>query len=262
MRSIAIWNQKGGSGKTTTAVNLAAALAERGRRVLLLDLDAQHNASTWMGVTDAGKELLEVLRGERELVEVIRETKTAGVEIVASSAWLVGAERLLTSELDGEYVLAEALKALPADRWHYVLYDCPPSIGMLTSNALIAARELLVPVEAHHLALEGLAELLKRVEWFRDKRNPDLRITGVLICRQDGRTRHGREVADVIREKFGPVAYATAIRENVRLAESPSFGEPILAYDSRSNGAADYRALALEVIAQETAEKGASHDAA
>jgi chromosome partitioning protein len=143
------------------------------------------------------------------------------------------------------------LERLPPDRWDYVLLDCPPTLGILTVNALAAARELLVPVEAHVMALSGLAQLLHTVEVVRDRLNPDLQVTGILACRVDSRTRHAREVVERLRERSGNLVYRTVIRENIRLAECPSFGQPITQYDPKSAGAADYRALAQEIMEQE-----------
>ncbi len=251
MRTIAIANQKGGSGKTTTSVNLAAALGGKNRRVLLIDLDPQHSATAWFGIKNAGRGVLGIFADEGNLAEFVQETVSAGVELVPSSAWLVGVEKMLATEVGAETILRRNLERLPADRWDYILIDCPPTLGILTVNALAAVHELLVPVEAHVMALSGLAQLLKTVEVIRDRLNPDLRVSGILACRVDARTRHAREVVEQLRERSGSVVYRTVIRENIRLAECPSFGQPITLYDPKSAGALDYRALADEIINQE-----------
>jgi chromosome partitioning protein len=251
MRKIAIANQKGGSGKTTTSVNLAAALGELARRVLVIDLDPQHSATAWFGVRDSGKGLYGLFVDNGNFSEVIQATGTPGVDLAPSSAWLMGVERILAGEVGAEQILRRNLAKLPSDQWDYVLIDCPPTLGILTINALAAVEELLVPVEAHVMALSGLAQLLHTVEVVRERINPDLKVSGILACRVDARTRHAREVVEQLREHNGEVVYRTVIRENVRLAECPSFAQPITQYDPKSSGAADYRALAEEIIHQE-----------
>ncbi|MBI4644491.1 MAG: ParA family protein [Deltaproteobacteria bacterium] len=251
MRTLAIANQKGGSGKTTTSVNLAAALGEKERRVLLLDLDPQHSATAWYGVKNAGKGVLGLFVDGGEVLDFVQETQAPGVDLVPSSAWLVGVEKILAGEVGAETILRRHLEGLPPERWDYILMDCPPTLGVLTVNALAAARELLVPVEAHVMALSGLAQLLHTVEVVQARLNPELVISGILACRVDARTRHAREVVERLRERSGDLVYQTVIRENIRLAECPSFGQPITQSDPRSAGAADYRALAAEVIRQE-----------
>jgi chromosome partitioning protein len=251
MRTLAIANQKGGSGKTTTSVNLAAALGEKERRVLLLDLDPQHSATAWYGVKNAGKGVLGLFVDGGKMLDFVQQTGAQGVDLVPSSAWLVGVEKILAGEVGAETILRRHLESLPQDRWDYLLMDCPPTLGILTLNALAAAKELLVPVEAHVMALGGLAQLLHTVEVVKERLNPGLAVSGILACRVDSRTRHAREVVERLRERSGNLVYKTVIRENIRLAECPSFGQPITQYDSRSAGAADYRALATEVMQQE-----------
>src|SRR5262245_11474261 len=250
MRLIAIINQKGGSGKTTTAVNLAAALGEQDRRVLVLDLDPQASASSWLGVKDGGRGLLDVFTDGLALAGLTQPTSTEGVEIVPSSTWLVGAETALAGEVGAETILRRRLAALKG-HWQYILIDCPPALGLLTVNALAAAQEVLVTVESHVMALGGLARLLETLDVVKERLNPDVKITGILACRVNARTRHAQEVVEQLQTRFGSLLYHTLIRENVRLAECPSFGQPITLYDPQCNGATDYRQLATEVIRQE-----------
>ena len=254
MRTLAIANQKGGSGKTTTCVNLAAALGEQKRRVLMVDLDPQHSATSWFGIENSGKGVMGIFMDGGSLLDYIQPIEASGVDVAPSSAWLVGVEKFLAGAVGAETILKRQLSKLPKERWDYVLIDCPPTLGILTINALAAVRELLVPVEAHVMALAGLAQLLHTVEVVQERLNPELEVSGVLACRVDNRTRHAREVVDMLRKRSGNLVYQTIIRENVRLAECPSFGKPITQYDPRSHGAEDYRALAQEVIHQEGRE--------
>jgi len=248
MRTIAVMNQKGGSGKTTTAVNLAGALAELKQRVLLIDVDAQASASSWLGITDGGRGLMEVFTNNGNLVDLVEETGVNGVACIPASSWLVGVERSLAGEVGAELILRQALSSLPADAWDFVIIDCPPSLGLLSVSALSAVEELLIPIETHVMALAGLAQLLKTVEVVRERLNPVLRVTGILACRVDSRTRHATEVLQQLRDRFGNLVYNTYIRANVRLAEAPSFHQPITQYEPRSAGAEDYRAVAQEVL--------------
>jgi len=249
-RLIAVTNQKGGSGKTTSAVNLAAALAESKHPVLLVDLDAQASASTWLGVKDGGRGLLDLLTEGGKLIDLVRQTNAPGVDLIPSSSWLVGVEKALAGEVAAETILRGHLAGLPT-QWKYILLDCPPALSLLTVNALAAAREVLVTVEAHVMALQGLARLIQTVGVIRERLNPELEITGILPCRVDARTRHAQDVVEELRTRFGKLVFKTGIRENVRLAECPSFGQPITQYAPDSHGAEDYRALAREIIAQE-----------
>lgn len=251
MRTFAIANQKGGSGKTTTSVNLAAALGEKGRRVLMVDLDPQHSATAWFGIKNAGKGVLGIFADNVDLADMVQQSGVPKVDVVPSSAWLVGVDKVLAGEVGAETILRRNLERLPEGRWDYLFVDCPPTLGILTINALAAVRELLVPVEAHVMALSGLAQLLHTVEVIRDRLNPELKVSGILACRVDSRTRHAREVVEKLRQRSGHLVYQTVIRENIRLAECPSFGQPITQYDPKSAGAADYRALAQEIINQE-----------
>lgn len=247
MKTVSVSMQKGGSGKTTTAVNLAAALAERGKRVLVVDVDPQANATTWFGVRDAGKAIFAVLCENGSMAEVVVPTGTKGVDIVPSSAWLVGADKALANEVGAETLLRRKLKAV-ADRYDVAIIDTPPTLGVLTVGALVAADEVLVPVEAHVMALNGLAQLRHTVDTVRDRLNEHLHILGIVACRVDLRTRHGADVVEELRRRFPEETCTTVIRENVRLAEAPSFGQAIFAYAPDSAGAEDYRALAGEII--------------
>ena len=243
-------NQKGGTGKTTTVVNLAAALGERGRRVLVLDLDPQASASAWLGVKDGGRGLLEVLTGDASLSDLVQETAAQGVSVIPSSTWLVGVEKTLAGEVGAETTLRRKLAHLRGP-WEWLLVDCPPALGLLTLNALAAVSEVLVPVEAHVMALAGLVQLLETVDVVRDRLSPSLEVSGIVACRVDFRTRHAQDVVDRLRLRFGSLVLRTVIRENVRLAEAWSFAKPITTYDPRSSGAEDYRALAAEVMRRE-----------
>jgi chromosome partitioning protein len=250
MRLIAIINQKGGSAKTTTTVNLAAALGRQGRRVLVLDLDPQASASSWLGVKDGGRGLLDVFTDGLALSGLVQPSSAEGVEVIPSSAWLVGAEKALASTVEAESILRKRLAALKGP-WHYILIDCPPTLGILVTNVLVAAKEVLVPVECHVMGLGGLARLLQAVEVVKERLNPAIKIAGILACRVDARTRHGQEVVEQLRSRFGPLVYDTMIRENVRLAECPSFCQSIDRYDPFCAGAVDYRKLSSDVIRQE-----------
>ena len=250
MRTVAVANQKGGVGKTTTTVNLAAALGELGYSVLVLDLDPQHSASAWLGLEpDPG--ILDVLEGKKHLADLARETTAKGVECIASTPDMANAERALAGEPGGEAVLREAFVPLPRRRWAFVLVDSPPSLGMLTLNALTACREVLVPVESRPMALAGLAALLETVERVKRRLNPELRITGILPSRVDLRTNLSREALRILREEFPELVTDTVIRETVRLGEAPGFAQPITTYDPHGYGAADYLALAAEFIGRE-----------
>ena len=250
MRTVAVVNQKGGSGKTTTTVNLGAALGEKGKQVLVVDLDPQASASDWLGVKDGGRGLLDLFTGDVGLPALVRPTGAMNVSVVPSSAWLVGVEKALAAEVGAEAILRRKIEHL-STKWDYVLLDCPPSLGIVTVNALTAAHEVLVPVEAHVMALKGLAQLLKTVDAVKERLNHRLHLSGIVACRVDLRTRHALDVVENIRSHFGDLVFRTVVRENVRLAEAPSFASPITVYDAKSAGAEDYRALALEVIQQE-----------
>jgi len=244
---LAITNQKGGSCKTATAVNLAAALGERGKSVLVVDLDPQATASYHYGVKDAGRELLDVFTDNGNLSDVVADTDVDGVSLVPSSTWLVGVERALAGEVGAETILRSKLAGLNGE-WDFCLLDCPPSLGTLTVNALAASDAVLVPVEAHVLALVGLEQLTHTVDVVRERLNPELVILGILACRVDRRSKHPMEVVAAMRKRYGRTVFKTYVRENIKVAEAPSFGKPVTRYAPSSSGAEDYRAVAGEVL--------------
>lgn len=256
MRTIAVVNQKGGTGKTTTTVSLGATLAELGRRVLLVDLDPQYSTTTWLATDTIGRGVFDLFAETEQtnLTDLIQPTGTENLSLVGASAWLVGSEKALAREPGAENILREKIGLLPSDQFDYLLVDCPPTLGILTVNALAAVCELLVPVECHVMGLQGLAQLLQTVEIVKKRLNPTLSILGILACRLDTRTNHGNEIVAKLRSRC-PETFQAVIRENIRLAECPSMGEPITAYAPNSPGAEDYRALAKEIIEQEGNEK-------
>lgn len=248
MKVLAIAMQKGGSGKTTTAVNLAATLAERGLRVLIIDMDPQANATSWLGITEPGKGIYAVLCDNATIDATVIKTAIEGLEIVPASTWLVGAEKALAAEVGAETLLRRRL-AKSKGNWDYVLIDTPPTLGVLTINALTAADAVLIPVEAHVMALNGLAQIMQTIAAVQDRLNSELGVCGMLGCRVDARTKHSTDVMDEMRRQFPSETFKTVIRENVRLAEAPSFGQPITLYAPSSTGTEDYRALAAELTA-------------
>ena len=247
----ALANQKGGVGKTTTAINLAACLAEAGARSLVVDLDPQANASSGLGVRAESVSTYDLLDGAN-LSEVVVSTAFPNLDLVPSRPDLAGAAVELAQRADGEQYLAQSL-AGAREKYEFVFLDCPPSLGPLTVNALAAADQVLVPVQAEYYALEGLAQLVKSVELVRARLNPRLRIGGVLLTMVDGRTKLSAEVVEEVRRHFGDRVFRTTIPRSVRLAEAPSHGLPAIAYDRRSTGADAYWRAANELVERRTA---------
>jgi chromosome partitioning protein len=251
-RVIAIMNQKGGVGKTTTTANLGAALAARGQAVLLIDSDPQANLTVHLDVDprEIERSLYEVLCDEAPLREAIVPTKTEGLSLLPSHIDLAGAELKLSGAFGRETILKEALRdALEAGPpFDFVLIDCPPSLGLLTVNAMTAATEVLIPLQTEWFAMQGMAKLTEVLGMIRRKLNPALRILGIAPCRVDTRTRLTAEVLDEVREFFGDRVLRTLVRTNIRLAEAPGHGQTIFEYDPLCHGAQDYRALAAEIL--------------
>lgn len=246
----AIANQKGGVGKTTTAINLAASLAQAGERVLLVDMDSQANASHGLGVRvlPGQPAILEVLLGEQTLTSVIRSSSVVGLDVAPSSSDMVGAGVLLPSLENREFRLKSALASLEPSRYSFVFIDCPPSLGLLTVNALVAADSVLIPVQAEYYAMEGLAQLLLTISGIKEHLNPMLRIAGLVLTMVDLRTGLARQVEQEIRGHFPSLTFNTVVPRNVRLAEAPSHGIPVSMLDPRCAGSDAYFDLALEVI--------------
>jgi chromosome partitioning protein len=244
-RVYALANQKGGVGKTTTAINMAACVAEAGTPVLLIDLDPQANATTGLGFRpeQLDASTYDLLHG-RPLEEVVLETDVPNLHLAPSHPDLAAAQ----VELSAHDTLLRDLLAGIGERFPYVFVDCPPSLGLLTVNALSAANRLIVPVQCEYYALEGLAQLLQSVELVRTRLNPRLGVTGVLLTMYDARTTLARDVALEVREHFGGLVFDTVVPRSIRLAEAPSHGVPITRYDSRSAGADAYYRVALEVV--------------
>ena len=251
MMRVAVANQKGGVGKTTTAINLATALAAIGWKVLLVDLDPQGNASTGLGVNQAGREhtSYDVLIGNASVVEGAVATRVPRLDLLPATMDLSGAEVELVSLADRARRLERALEATPSGRWDICLIDCPPSLGLLTVNALVAARHLLVPLQCEFFALEGLSQLLQTVERIRLAFNPELQILGVALTMFDRRNKLSQQVADDVRACLGRAVFETVVPRNVRLSEAPSHGLPALIYDLRCSGSEAYVRLARELMA-------------
>ena len=253
MRRIALLNQKGGVGKTTTVANLGACLARMGRRVLVVDMDPQGNLSLHFGIeVERGEpSVYTLLRQETELSDVIRETVVERLQLIPSNIDLAGLEVELAAAEEGrEMRLSRALQPLEGG-YDYVLIDCPPSLGLLTLNAMCAVRELFIALQAQFFALRGLCKLTETYRLVRARLNPALEITGIAACILDLRTSLSAEVMAEIKSHFGNLVFKTIVRNNVRVAEAPSFGVPVIMYDEHCHGAQDYSALAEEVLAME-----------
>ena len=256
-RIIALANQKGGVGKTTTAINLAAALAELGRKVLLVDFDPQGACGIGLGIEPDGLELSiynALLDRDVEGIDVILKTAYEGVDLLPANIDLAAAELMLVQEVAREQSLLRVLAPLRA-RYDFVLIDCMPSLGLLTVNSLTAADGVLIPLECEYYALRGMAQLMETIERIRDRLNPRLELDGILATMFDGRTLHAKEVLMRVEENFGPKMFDTVIRKTIRFAEAPVVGEPILSYAPTSHGAHAYRRLAKEVLERVTSSQ-------
>ncbi len=245
---ISIINQKGGVGKTTTAVNLAAYLADRGKKTLLIDEDAQGNSTSGLSKdVELKKNLYDVLLDDADAEEAIVKTAVKKLSLLPSSIDLAGADIEL-SAMDGrEHILKKKIEALK-DAYDFILIDCPPSLGLMTLNALVASDSILIPIQAEFYALEGLSQLVKTVQIVSRKLNPSLRILGILLTMFDGRTNLSLQVAEEVKTYFGSKVFKTVIPRTVKLSEAPSFGEPILTYAPKSKGAEAYKKLCREVL--------------
>lgn len=247
MEIISISNQKGGSAKTTVTVNLAAALAEKKKRILVIDLDPQASTSSWLKCQNDGKGLYNVFVENTGISDIIIKSKIPGLDVIPASPWLIGADKTLSSEVGAEVILKSHLKKLEK-HWDYCLIDTPPALGLLSLNALSAAHSVLIPVETRIMALQGLMQLTKTIQAVREKLNPELEILGILPCRVDKRTRLSQDVLQELKKRLGEKLLSVHIRESIKIAECPSFCEPITTYDTKGAGAEDFRALAKIIM--------------
>lgn len=251
-RIIAVANQKGGVGKTTTSINLAACLAEKGKKVLAVDMDPQGNLTSGLGVDkdSVEKSIYELIIGEVDIKEVINKEVLENLDIIPTSIDLSAAEIELIGVDDKEYILRNAIDQVK-DQYDFVIIDCPPSLSMLTINAMTTADSIIVPIQCEYYALEGLSQLIHTIDLVKDRLNNDLEIEGVVFTMYDARTNLSLQVVENVKENLQQNIYKTIIPRNVRLAEAPSYGQPITLYDPRSTGAEAYRLLAEEVINRE-----------
>jgi len=253
-RIISIANQKGGVGKTTTAINLSSCLAAAEKKVLLIDIDPQANSSSGVGVHNQSPSVYEVLIGTRDIEEVIINTFMPYLDILPSNINLVGAEIEMV-DMDGrENVLGKMISKIK-DNYDYIIMDCPPSLGLLTLNALSTSNSVLIPVQCEYFALEGLGQLLNTINIVKQHYNRELTIEGVLLTMFDIRLKLSNQVAEEVKKYFGDKVFKSAIFRNVRLSEAPSFGKPIILYDATSTGARNYMALASEILEKNSTVK-------
>lgn len=248
-RIIAVANQKGGVGKTTTTINLSACLAEAGKKVLVIDVDPQGNTTSGLGIdkNDVDNTVYELMLGEAELKECIYESVMEGLYVIPSNVNLAGAEIELIDIDEREYILKKITESVK-DEYDFIMLDCPPSLSMLTVNAMTAANTVLVPIQCEYYALEGLSQLMRTIDLVTKKLNPELEMEGVVFTMYDARTNLSLQVVENVKSNLNRTVYKTIIPRNVRLAEAPSHGLPINLYDPKSAGAESYRLLAEEVI--------------
>ena len=248
-RIIAIANQKGGVGKTTTSINLSASLAEKGKKVLAIDLDPQGNMTSGLGVDKAELQntVYELILGECSVSEAITDTVVENVKLIASNVDLAGAEIELIGENDKEYILQKKVDYIKED-YYFIIIDCPPSLNMLTVNAMTTATSVLVPIQCEYYALEGLSQLIHTINLVQERLNPHLKLEGVVFTMYDVRTNLSNQVVETVKQNLDTTIYETMIPRNIRLAEAPSYGVPINMYDPKSSGAESYRKLAQEII--------------
>ena len=248
-RIIAIANQKGGVGKTTTTINLSACLAEAGKKVLVIDVDPQGNTTSGLGIdkNDVENTVYELMLGEADLRECIYQSVMEGLEVIPSNVNLAGAEIELIDIDEREYILKKITESVK-DEYDFIMLDCPPSLSMLTVNAMTAANTVLVPIQCEYYALEGLSQLMRTIDLVTKKLNPELEMEGVVFTMYDARTNLSLQVVENVKSNLNRTVYKTIIPRNVRLAEAPSHGLPINLYDPKSAGAESYRLLAEEVI--------------
>ena len=254
-RVIAVANQKGGVGKTTTAINLSACLAEKGQKVLAIDMDPQGNMTSGLGIDkdEVEKNIYDLMIGQVGVEEVLQKEAIENLDIIPTSIDLSAAEIELIGVDDKEFIIRNAIAPIK-DNYDYIIIDCPPSLSMLTINAMTTADSVLVPIQCEYYALEGLSQILQTVEMVKKRLNPDLELEGVVFTMYDARTNLSLEVVENVKKHLNETIYKTIIPRNVRLAEAPSHGMPINLYDSRSSGAESYRMLASEVINRGGAE--------
>ncbi len=248
-RIIAIANQKGGVGKTTSAINLSACLAEENKKVLVIDLDPQGNATSGLGIDkdEVEHSVYDLILGECEIADSIVDTKIERLSMIPSDVNLAGAEIELLDVTEKEYVLRKSVQTI-RDNYDFIIIDCPPSLNMLTINAMTTADTVLVPIQCEYYALEGLSQLMHTINLVQERLNEDLIIEGVVFTMYDGRTNLSQQVVENVRENLKTKIYETVIPRNIRLAEAPSYGMPIELYDTNSSGAKSYRSLAKEIM--------------